>query len=29
VRIDSLPVTPEKILRALDAKQAVASGERR
>ena len=34
VRIDSLPVTPEKILRALDAKQAAAapaapSGERR
>ena len=29
VRIDSLPVTPEKILRALDAKQAAASEERR
>jgi CO/xanthine dehydrogenase Mo-binding subunit len=29
VRIDSLPVTPEKILRALDAKHAAASEERR
>lgn len=28
VRIDSLPVTPEKILRALDAQQAAAAEER-
>jgi CO/xanthine dehydrogenase Mo-binding subunit len=29
IRIDSLPVTPEKILRALDAKAAAAAGEGR